>query len=64
MMTSPTGTGVIVMAGKTASGANCKAIYELSASMQWIRLDQTLLLDDHWLQIIPIPDELVSKKQD
>ena len=64
MVTSPTGKGVIVMGGKTSSGANCEAIYELSASMQWTRLDQTLHMDDHWLQIIPIPDELVSKKQD
>ena len=37
MVTSPTGKGVIVMGGETGS----KAIFELSQSMQWTRLEQT-----------------------
>ena len=59
-MTSPTGKGVIVMGGETDSG-NSKAMFELSPSMQWTRMEQTLQID-HWLPLaIPIPDELVSK---
>ena len=42
MVTSPTGKGVIVMGGSTAPGKDSKAMFELSASMQWTRLEQTL----------------------
>ena len=61
MVTSPTGKGVIAMGGGTASGEYSKAMFELSASMQWTRLEQTLQIE-HWAPFaIPIPDELVSK---
>ena len=63
MVTSPTGKGVIVMGGETNSGEYSKAMFELSPSMQWTRLDQTLQIG-HWVPLaIPIPDELVSKKE-
>ena len=68
MVTSPTGKGVIFMGGMTESEENSKAMFELSQSMQWTRLEQTLE-KEHTLQIehdfplaIPIPDELVSKQ--
>ena len=62
MVTSPTGKGVIVMGGNSAPGQYSKAMFELSASMQWTRMEQTLQID-HWLPLaIPIPDELVSKQ--
>ena len=61
MVTSPTGKGVIVMGG-FASGVSSKAMFELSASMQWTRLEQTLQTDDSFPIAIPIPDELVSVK--
>ena len=65
MVTSPTGKGVIVMGGKTKSGENSKAIFELSSeTMQWTRLEQTLQFDHSWPLAIPIPDELVSKNLD
>ena len=61
MVTSPTGKGVIVMGG-ISSGLNSKAskaMFELSESMQWTRLEQTLQIG-HWAPLaIPIPDELV-----
>ena len=61
MVTSPTGKGVIVMGGYTNSYKHSKAMFELSQSMQWTRMEQTLQID-HWLPLaIPIPDELVSK---
>ena len=41
MVTSPTGKGVIVMGGETNSGRTSKALFELSQSMQWTRLEQT-----------------------
>ena len=63
MLTSPTGRGVIVMGGFTDSaGTISKAMFELTQSMQWIRLEQTLQIE-HWAPLaIPIPDELVSKQ--
>ena len=61
--TSPTGKGVIVMGGETASGENSKAMFELSQSMEWTRLEQTLQIDHYGGQLaIPIPDEMVSKQ--
>ena len=60
MVTSPTGKGVIAMGGET--GEDSKAMFELSQSMEWTRLEQTLQID-HFLPLaIPIPDELVSKQ--
>ena len=61
MVTSPTGKGVIIMGGNTA-GEYSKAIFELSASMEWTRLEQTLQIEHQAPLAIPIPDELVSKQ--
>ena len=62
MVTSPTGKGVIVMGGETETGENSKAMFELSQSMQWTRLEQTLQIDHEGPLAIPIPYELVSKQ--
>ena len=62
MVTSPTGKGVIVMGGQTESEEDSKEMFELSQSMEWTRLEQTLQIE-HWAPLaIPIPDELVSKQ--
>ena len=62
MVTSPTGKGVIAMGGFTDFAVTIsKAMFELTQSMQWIRLEQTLQMD-HYGVSIPIPDELVSKQ--
>ena len=59
MVTSPTGKGVIVM-----GGGNSKAMFELSQSMEWTRLEQTLQIVHYGGQVaIPIPDELVCEKK-
>ena len=64
MVTSPTGKGVIVMGGETAPFEFSKAMFELSQSMEWTRLEQTLQID-HWAPLaIPIPDELVCEKNE
>ena len=62
MVTSPTGKGVIVMGGEFEYANNSKAIFELSQSMEWTRLDQTLQIGHNAPLAIPIPDELVSKQ--
>ena len=63
MVTSPTGKGVIVMGGDTKSGKYSKAMFELSKSMKWTRLEQTLQIEHHGGQLaIPISNELVSKQ--
>ena len=62
MVTSPTGKGVIVMGGITESGENSKQMFELSQSMEWTRLEQTLQIEHLAPLAIPIPDELVSKQ--
>ena len=62
MVTSPTGKGVIVMGGETESEEDSKAMFELSQSMQWTRLKQTLQIKHLSPLAIPIPDELVSKQ--
>ena len=60
MVTSPTGKGVIAMGG--GIGEDSKAMFELSQSMEWTRLEQTSQ-NEHFLPlVIPIPDELVSKQ--
>ena len=57
MVTSPTGKGVIAM------GGNSKAMFELSQSMQWTRLEKTLQIG-HWAHLaLPIPDEIVKTKK-
>ena len=62
MVTSHTGKGVIVMGGSTAPGEHSKAMFELSHSMEWTRLEQTLEMLHLAPLAIPIPDELVSKQ--
>ena len=57
MVTSPTGKGVIVMGGHSS-----KAMFELTQSMEWTRLEQTLQIEHFGPLAIPIPDELVSKQ--
>ena len=63
MVTSPTGKGVIAMGGYS-SGGRSKAMFELSASMQWTRLQQTLQIEHLAPLAIPIPDELVCEKNE
>ena len=58
MVTSPTGKGVITISGTKES----KAMFELSQSMGWTRLEQSLQIDHLAPLAIPIPDELVYKK--
>ena len=63
MVTSPTGKGVIVMGGCTAYPQKfSKAMFELSNSMEWTRLEQTLQIHLEYPLTIPIPDELVREK--
>ena len=62
MVTSPTGKGVIAMGG-ISSGKASKAMFELTQSMEWTRLEQTLQIEHFGCPLlIPIPDELVSKQ--
>ena len=61
MVTSPTGKGVIAMGGYS-SGKISKAMFELSQSMEWTRLEQTLQIEHLAPLAIPIPDELVYDK--
>ena len=62
MVTSPTGKGVIVMGGYSSRSVS-KAIFELSQSMEWTRLEQTLQIYHYGGQLaIPIPNELVCEK--
>ena len=64
MVTSPTGKGVIVMGiFKDPPGTISKAMFELTQSMEWKRLEQTLQIEHNGGSLaIPIPDELVSKQ--
>ena len=58
MVTSPSGKGVIAMGGN-----NSKAMFELSQSMEWIRLEQTLQIEHFRPPLsIPIPNELVYEQ--
>ena len=57
MVTSPTGKGVIVMGGN-----NSKAMFELTQSMKWTRLEQTLQIEHFAPLAIQVPDELVNEK--
>ena len=63
MVTSPTGKGVFAMGGSTAPGEYSKSMFELTQSMQWTRLEQTLKIDHLAPLAIPIPDELVRVAQ-
>ena len=63
MVTSPTGKGVIAMGGHS-SGEISKAMFELSQSMEWTRLEQTLQIEHDYPLAIPIPDELVYEKNE
>ena len=54
MVTSPTGKGVIVMQGND--------IFELSDSMVWTKLKQTLQINHSRILVIPISKELVYEK--
>ena len=58
MVTSHTGT-IIVMGGETENGMDSKAMFELSKSMEWKILKQTLKYDHYWPLVLPIPDDLV-----
>ena len=63
MVTSPTGKGVIAIGGYS-SGGRSKAMFELTQSMEWTRLEQSLKIG-HWVPLaIPIPDELVCEKNE
>ena len=62
MVTSPTGKGVIAMGGITESGRASKAMFELTQSMEWTRLEQTLKIDHLAPLAIPIPDEFFHEK--
>ena len=64
MVTSPTGKGVIVMGGETENWKKSKAMFELSQTMEWRRLEQTLQIDHLAPLAIPIPDELVYEKNE
>ena len=61
MVTSPTGKGAIAMGG-ISSGWNSNSMFELTQSMEWTRLEQTLQIGHYVPLTIPIPDELVSKQ--
>ena len=60
MVTSPTGKGVIVIGGKTNRRKESKVLFELSESLEWITLEQTLQKCHDF--VTPIPDELVYEK--
>ena len=62
MVTSPSGKGVIVMGGKTENWKKSKAMFELSQTMEWRRLEQTLQIEHFGHLAIPIPDKLISKQ--
>ena len=62
IVTSPTGKGVIVMGGGREYGENSKEMFELSASMQWTKLEQTLKIRYGIPLAVPIPDELIHEK--
>ena len=64
MVTSPTGKGVIAMGGSTGFQKYSKAMFELTPSMEWTRLEQTLQIGHFGRPLaIPIPDELVSRHE-
>ena len=69
MVTSPTGKSIIVMGGlrdpRTIGrdgGEISKVMFELTDSMEWIPMEQTLQHDHVCPVVIPIPDDLVYEK--
>ena len=56
MVTSPTGKGVSVIGGSAEPFEFSKAMFELSPSMEWTRLEQTLKIEHFDPLAIPIPD--------
>ena len=61
MVSSPTGKGVIVIGGYSSERSN--AMFELTQTMEWTRLEQTLQIEHYGRPLaIPIPDELLSKQ--
>ena len=59
MVTSPTGKGVIAIGGYFTAKYS-KIMFELSQSMEWTRLEQTLKIEHFVTLAVPIPDELVK----
>ena len=62
MVTSPTGKSVIVIGGRQVDGKISKAMFELTDSMEWKPMEQTLKHDHHKPIAIAIPDDLVKEK--
>ena len=67
MITSPTGKGVIIMGGEkifrdVAQRKKSKFLLELSNSMEWNILGQTLKYNHIHPLAIPIPDDQVREK--
>ena len=65
MVTSPTGKGVILIGGtnkNSKDNQNSKVMFELTESMEWNPMEQTLKHDLYKPLAIPIPDELVKEK--
>ena len=62
MVTSPTGKGVILIGGRTEDNQYYKAMFELTESMEWNLMEQTLKHEHIGPLTIPIPDELVKEK--
>ena len=58
MVTSPTGKGVIAMGGITESDENSKEMFELSQSMEWTRLEQTLQMDHYGVPLALMDDDI------
>ena len=51
--------------GRYSSGGRSKAMFELTQSMEWKRLGQTLQIEHYGAQLaIPISDELVGEKNE
>ena len=68
MVTSPTGKGVVVMGGNKSFQEKSesmfeKSLFELSNSMQWTTLEQTLELNHYFPFVVQLPDELVNEKK-
>ena len=54
------------MGGETKSGNNSKAMFELTQSMEWTRLEKTLQIEHKrgGQLAVPIPDQLVCEKNE
>ena len=68
MVTSPTGKGVVVMGGNKNFQEKSetmfeKSLFELSNSMQWTTLEQTLELNHYFPCAVQLPDELVNERK-